>query len=87
MFTDKEEMFVFMSRLDFLEMENKKLRNKVLHMSNQTAFLERSLQNMKSLHFAEVPGTVKSTSSLYKDYDLKLFLSLLFSHSSTVLSN
>ncbi|KAM9361304.1 coiled-coil domain-containing protein 30 [Symphorus nematophorus] len=40
-------------RVDFLEMENKKLANKILHMSNQLAVLERSLQNMQSLHFAE----------------------------------
>nr|XP_046239326.1 coiled-coil domain-containing protein 30 isoform X2 [Scatophagus argus] len=44
-------------RVDFLEMENKKLRNKLLHMSSQLAVLERSLQNRKSLHFATVPGT------------------------------
>ncbi|XP_044073763.1 coiled-coil domain-containing protein 30 isoform X2 [Siniperca chuatsi] len=44
-------------RVDFLEMENKKLGNKILHMSNQLAVLERSLQNMQSLHFADVPGT------------------------------
>ncbi|KAK9528838.1 hypothetical protein VZT92_012977 [Zoarces viviparus] len=37
-------------RVDFLEMENKKLGNKILHMSNQLAVLERTLQ---SLHFAE----------------------------------
>ncbi|XP_056220642.1 coiled-coil domain-containing protein 30 [Seriola aureovittata] len=40
-------------RVDFLEMENKKLGNKILHMSNQLAVLERTLQNMQSLHFAE----------------------------------
>ncbi|XP_070759212.1 coiled-coil domain-containing protein 30 [Enoplosus armatus] len=40
-------------RVDFLEMENKKLGNKILHMSNQLAVLERSLQNLQSLHFAE----------------------------------
>ncbi|XP_027135426.1 coiled-coil domain-containing protein 30 isoform X2 [Larimichthys crocea] len=44
-------------RVDFLELENKKLGNKILHMSNQLAVLERSLQNMQSLHFAEVPCT------------------------------
>ncbi|XP_073324892.1 uncharacterized protein [Pagrus major] len=40
-------------RVDFLEMENKKLGNKILYMSNQLAVLERSLQNKQSLHFAE----------------------------------
>ncbi|XP_036957050.1 coiled-coil domain-containing protein 30 isoform X3 [Acanthopagrus latus] len=40
-------------RVDFLEMENKKLGNKILHMSSQQAILERSLQNMQSFHFAE----------------------------------
>ncbi|XP_026204832.1 coiled-coil domain-containing protein 30 isoform X3 [Anabas testudineus] len=40
-------------RVDFLEMENKKLGNKILHMCNQLAVLERTLQNMQSLHFAE----------------------------------
>ncbi|XP_018556141.1 paramyosin isoform X2 [Lates calcarifer] len=40
-------------RVDFLEMENKKLGNKILHMSNQLAVLERTLQNLQSPHFAE----------------------------------
>ncbi|XP_075997202.1 coiled-coil domain-containing protein 30 isoform X4 [Genypterus blacodes] len=40
-------------RVDFLEMENKKLGNKILHLSNQLSVLERSLQNLHSLHFAE----------------------------------
>ncbi|XP_026163098.1 coiled-coil domain-containing protein 30 isoform X2 [Mastacembelus armatus] len=40
-------------RVDFLETENKKLGNKILQMSNQLAVLERILQNMQSLHFAE----------------------------------
>ncbi|XP_069546939.1 coiled-coil domain-containing protein 30 isoform X2 [Brachyistius frenatus] len=40
-------------RVDFLEMENKKLGNKMFHMSNQLSVLERSLQNMQSLHLAE----------------------------------
>ncbi|XP_040015432.1 coiled-coil domain-containing protein 30 [Xiphias gladius] len=40
-------------RVDFLEMENKKLGNKIVHTSNQLAVLERTLQNMQSLHFAE----------------------------------
>ncbi|XP_071401144.1 coiled-coil domain-containing protein 30-like [Centroberyx affinis] len=40
-------------RVDFLEMENKRLGNKILQMSNQLAVLERTLQNMRSLHFAE----------------------------------
>ncbi|GAA6235430.1 centrosomal protein of 135 kDa-like isoform X1 [Lates japonicus] len=40
-------------RVDFLEMENKKLGNKILHMSHQLAVLERTLQNLQSLHFAE----------------------------------
>ncbi|XP_041639016.1 coiled-coil domain-containing protein 30 isoform X2 [Cheilinus undulatus] len=40
-------------RVDFLEMENKKLGNKILHMSTQLAVLERSLQNMQTLHLNE----------------------------------
>ncbi|KAI3369959.1 hypothetical protein L3Q82_024761 [Scortum barcoo] len=40
-------------RVDFLEMENNKLGNKILQMSDQLAVLERSLQNVQSLHFAE----------------------------------
>ncbi|XP_049893956.1 coiled-coil domain-containing protein 30 isoform X2 [Epinephelus moara] len=48
-------------RVDFLEMENKKLGNRILHMSNQLAVVERSLQNMQSLHFAE---ELKKTSNL-----------------------
>ncbi|XP_038551715.1 coiled-coil domain-containing protein 30 isoform X5 [Micropterus salmoides] len=40
-------------RVDFLETENKELRNKILHMSNRIAVPEQSLQNMQSLHFAE----------------------------------
>ncbi|KAL3058827.1 hypothetical protein OYC64_010884 [Pagothenia borchgrevinki] len=42
-------------RVDFLEMENKKLGNRILHMTNQLAVLERSL------HFAE---ELKNTSNL-----------------------
>ncbi|XP_029286616.1 coiled-coil domain-containing protein 30 isoform X3 [Cottoperca gobio] len=54
-------------RVDFLEMENEKLGKKILHMSNQLAFLERSLQNMQSLHFAEVTGTeLKKTCHFMK---------------------
>ncbi|KAM6947903.1 coiled-coil domain-containing protein 30 [Lycodopsis pacificus] len=48
-------------RVDFLEMENKKLGNKILHMSNQLAVLERTLQ---SLHFAE---ELKKTSDRMQD--------------------
>ncbi|KAI9520957.1 hypothetical protein NQZ68_010658, partial [Dissostichus eleginoides] len=48
-------------RVDFLEMENKKLGNRILHMTNQLAVLERSLQNMRSLHFDE---ELKNTSNL-----------------------
>lgn len=41
------------NRVDFLEMENKKLLNKILYLSNQIASLECSLNNMQSLHFSE----------------------------------
>lgn len=58
-------MFVLISRVDFLEMENKKLRNKILHMSNQLAVLEHTVQNMQSLHFAEVRGAATSASCLF----------------------
>ncbi|XP_029989962.1 coiled-coil domain-containing protein 30 [Sphaeramia orbicularis] len=40
-------------RVDFLETENKKLGNKILHMSKQMAVLERTLHSMQSLHFTE----------------------------------
>lgn len=56
-------------------MENKKLGNKILHMSSQQAVLERSLQNMQSFHFAEVPAAIKSclkSSSLHTGSDLEL---------------
>lgn len=48
-------MFVFSSRMDFLEMENRKLGKKVLHVSSQLAVLERRLQNRESADPAEVP--------------------------------
>ncbi|KAM7006459.1 coiled-coil domain-containing protein 30 [Tautogolabrus adspersus] len=40
-------------RVDFLEMENKKLGNKILHMSNELIALERSLQILQSPHLTE----------------------------------
>ncbi|AWP02611.1 putative coiled-coil domain-containing protein 30-like [Scophthalmus maximus] len=40
-------------RANFLEMENKKMGDKIIHISNQLAVLERTLQNTQSLHFAE----------------------------------
>ncbi|KAL6111949.1 ccdc30 [Pungitius sinensis] len=48
-------------RVDFLEMENKKLGNKIVHMSNQQAGLKRNMQKMQPLHFAE---ECKKTSKL-----------------------
>lgn len=60
MSADQERVLVFILRVDFLEMENKKLGNKILRMCNQLAVLERTLQNMQSLHFAEVLGTIKA---------------------------
>ncbi|XP_034548630.1 coiled-coil domain-containing protein 30 isoform X2 [Notolabrus celidotus] len=47
-------------RVDFLEIENKKLGNKILHMSNQLTVLERSLQKVQSLHLNE---ELKKTSN------------------------
>ncbi|XP_047204038.1 uncharacterized protein si:dkey-264d12.5 isoform X4 [Girardinichthys multiradiatus] len=41
------------SRVEYLEAENKTLGNKMLQMSHQIATLERRLQNMQSLQFAE----------------------------------
>ncbi|XP_028431190.1 coiled-coil domain-containing protein 30 isoform X1 [Perca flavescens] len=68
-------------RVDFLEMENKKLGNKILHMSKQLAVLERGLQNMQSLHFAEVPGPErKKTSNL-----MQVFKSLPLQTSSVMM--
>lgn len=77
MFTDKGRMFVLILRVDFLETENKKLGNKLLHLSNQLAVLERTLQNMQSLQFAEVLGIFKPASSLNTGYDLELLFLLL----------
>lgn len=47
--------FFFSSRVDFLEMENRKLGKKVLHVSSQLAVLERRLQNRESADPTEVP--------------------------------
>ncbi|XP_029907455.1 coiled-coil domain-containing protein 30 [Myripristis murdjan] len=41
------------NRVDFLEMENRRLGNRILKMSNQLSALERTPQNMRSQHFAE----------------------------------
>ncbi|XP_054878233.1 coiled-coil domain-containing protein 30 [Poeciliopsis prolifica] len=41
------------NRVQFLETENKNLGNKVLQMSSQISSLERKLQNMQFMHFAE----------------------------------
>ncbi|KAK5610437.1 hypothetical protein CRENBAI_004656 [Crenichthys baileyi] len=41
------------SRVEYLEAENRSLGNKMLQMSHQIATLERRLQNMQSLQFAE----------------------------------
>ncbi|KAM4582573.1 uncharacterized protein V3H82_006582 [Fundulus diaphanus] len=41
------------NRVKYLETENKHLGNKILQMSNQIVVLERRLQNMQSLCFAE----------------------------------
>lgn len=40
-------------RVNFMEVENKKLEAKTLEMSNQTAVLQRALWNLHSLHSAE----------------------------------
>lgn len=53
-------VFVSISRVDYLETENKALGNKVLQMSNQISTLERKLQNMQFMHFAEVNVTIKN---------------------------
>ncbi|CAM9298475.1 unnamed protein product [Lampetra planeri] len=41
-------------RVDFLEMENKKLGDKILHMSHQLAALERTLHKVQSSQPTEV---------------------------------
>ncbi|XP_027859243.1 coiled-coil domain-containing protein 30 isoform X2 [Xiphophorus couchianus] len=41
------------NRVQYLETENKNLGNKVLHLSNQISTMERKLQNMQFMHFAE----------------------------------
>ncbi|KAM4613744.1 coiled-coil domain-containing protein 30 [Polymixia lowei] len=48
-------------RVDFLELENKNLENKILQMSNQLAALERTLRNIQPLYS---PEEVKKMSSL-----------------------
>ncbi|KAG7493706.1 hypothetical protein JOB18_014869 [Solea senegalensis] len=40
-------------RVDFLEVENKKLGNQIIHLCSQLAVLERSRQNMQPQHAAE----------------------------------
>ncbi|XP_058487117.1 myosin-9 [Solea solea] len=40
-------------RVDFLEVENKKLGNQIIHLCSQLAVLERRMQNMQSQHVAE----------------------------------
>lgn len=46
--------------MDFLEMENRKLEKKVLHVSSQLAVLERRLQNRESADPVEVPTQLHS---------------------------
>ncbi|XP_028431191.1 coiled-coil domain-containing protein 30 isoform X2 [Perca flavescens] len=58
-------------RVDFLEMENKKLGNKILHMSKQLAVLERGLQNMQSLHFAEERKKTSNLMQVFKSLPLQ----------------
>ncbi|XP_022065507.2 coiled-coil domain-containing protein 30 isoform X2 [Acanthochromis polyacanthus] len=53
-------------RVDFLEAENKKLENKIFHMSNQLAVLERSLQNIHSLQFAEELKKISNHLQVFK---------------------
>ncbi|KAK7915874.1 hypothetical protein WMY93_011635 [Mugilogobius chulae] len=43
------------SRIDFLEMENRELQNRIVDMSAQISSLERSLQNILSLRAARRP--------------------------------
>ncbi|XP_078104911.1 coiled-coil domain-containing protein 30 isoform X2 [Sander vitreus] len=64
-------------RVDFLEMENKKLGNKILNMSKQLAVLERALQNMQSFQF---PEERKKTSNL-----MQVFKSLPVQTSSVMM--
>ncbi|KAM7402303.1 hypothetical protein PAMP_017551 [Pampus punctatissimus] len=52
-------------RVHFLEMENKKLGNKILHMSSQLAALERTLQNIQSLHFAEELKKISNPQQIF----------------------
>ncbi|CAK6952591.1 coiled-coil domain-containing protein 30 [Scomber scombrus] len=58
-------------RVDCLEMENKKLRNKILHMSNQLAALERTLQNIQSLHFAEELKKISNPQQIFTSLPLQ----------------
>ncbi|KAM7422820.1 hypothetical protein PAMA_010723 [Pampus argenteus] len=52
-------------RVHFLEMENKKLGNKILHMSSQLAALERTLQNIQSLHFTEEMKKISNPQQIF----------------------
>ncbi|CAJ1050534.1 coiled-coil domain-containing protein 30 isoform X1 [Xyrichtys novacula] len=52
-------------RVDFLEIENRKLGNKLLHMSSQLAILERRSQNTQALHLTE---ELIKTSSPVQDF-------------------
>ncbi|XP_053171524.1 coiled-coil domain-containing protein 30 [Scomber japonicus] len=58
-------------RVDFLETENKKLRNKILHMSNQLAALDRTLQNIQSLHFAEELKKISNPQQIFTSLPLQ----------------
>lgn len=50
----EEQMLVLLCRVDFLEMENEKLGDKLLYMCQQLAALERTLHSVQSSRPMEV---------------------------------
>lgn len=69
------------SRVEFLEMENKKLGSKILHATNQLTVLERRLQNRQSPHFTEVPSRDGSTKVIRSGFQVLIFrASILILH-------
>lgn len=54
LYNKKNRHTVFQSRIEDLEMENRKLHNKILDLSTQVLSMEGSLQNIHSLRAAQV---------------------------------
>ncbi|XP_053293451.1 coiled-coil domain-containing protein 30 [Pleuronectes platessa] len=64
-------------RVHFLEVENKKLGEKLIHMSNQLTALKRTVQSQQSLHLAEVMETGTPALSVHVGCALELLFFVL----------